>query len=290
MKIITRTVWGSSLQSSLLLGKPHQILTNTTLNEKFQVQSGTPLPAGKSPILQYLCIGDGGHRNRTSADGRPFTSPINHRATDAACFSHIPFILREVTNDLTLTERSKYGLRVKETHGGRNYFAYYLKRMNLANVVTELLHTTVQDGIPAPVPFVPTSANLNPQPPEMPNTGVITTSGNYISVSSLIPLLFSESDVAELIEVAKILYDNEYMAVISEIGLCSGVDLQTTGPGPGNEVISYTEAVGVQVATFITAYYSMGFTNKGFDFEVEVGATEPLLSEADYVTAQYLNP
>lgn len=290
MKIITRTLWGSSLQSSLLLGKQHTIVDNTTLNEKFKVQAGIKPASGKNPILQYIAIGDAGHLNRVNADNKPYTSPVNHRPTDAACFHHIPFVMREIDNDLSVTERARYGMRVVDKYNGRTYVWYYLKRVNLDNLVTELIHTSVVNDVPTLIPYVPTTANLNPTIPDMPNDGVITTSGNYVSCSTLIPLLFSENDVAELVNVAKILYDNEYMSIISEIALCSGVDLQTIGAGPGNTQISYLEAIAVQVATFITAYYAMSFTNKGFDFEVEIGATEPMLSEADEVTAQYLTP
>ena len=40
MKIITRTIYGSQLQTSKLMGIPHVFAPNTTLNEKFDIQSG----------------------------------------------------------------------------------------------------------------------------------------------------------------------------------------------------------------------------------------------------------
>lgn len=290
MKIITRTIWGSQLQNSLLLGLPHRPVPNSTLNERFDIQAGVMPSANENPFVRYLAIGNGGHRNMVGADGAPYTAPVNHRASDASLFRPMPFVLREVTNDLTVTERTKYALRKAENHNGRNYFAYYLRRLDLSNTIPELQHTTVVDGVSSTVPYASTSANLNPTQPNTPPTGVISTTGNYLSTSAIVPVLFTEKDVQEFIEVAKIMYDNEYMAVISELAFCSGVDKDVTGVGVGSASFTYKEAIAVQVATFITAYYSMGFTNRGFDFQVELGATEPMLSEADAPLASYLTP
>ena len=280
MKIITRTLWGADLQTALALNLPYTPRENTTLNEKLGIATNQSIdPAGQKPAIQYLCIGNGGHKHMTGADGSPYTTPVNHRASDAALFKHLPFVLREVNNDLSVAERAQYGLRRMEVHNGTNYFAYYLKRMDLSAVVSELQYTTVLDGVTTTTPYSPTSDNLNPEQPVMPSTGVITTSGDYLSTSAIVPLFFTEQDVANLVEVAEIMYENPYMAVISEIGLCSGVDKVITGPGPGNTQINYEEAIGVQIATFVTTHYSMSFSNKGFDLQLELGATEPLLSE-----------
>lgn len=289
MKTITRSIWGSALQTSLLMGLPHVAPANSTLNEKFNFLPGVKPDAAKIPTIKYFCIGNGGHRNAIGADGAPYTAPVNHRASDAALFRHMPFVLRTMDNDLSVTERAKYAGRRIEEHGGRNYFAYYLRRLDLTNTVPQMQHTTVNEGVATTVPYAPTGANLNPTAPEMPSAGVITTSGNFLSTSGVVKISFTEQDIAELVEVARIMYDNEYMAVISEIGLCSGVDKTTTGSGAGNTQFNYLEAIAVQIATFITAYYSMGFTNKGFDFEVELGATEPMLSESDAVSATYVS-
>lgn len=277
MRIITRTVWGASLQTSLLLGLPYTPETNSTLNEKFDIEGGRDLE-GVIPHVRYLCIGNNGHRIITGSDGIPYTSPINHRASDAALFNHIPFVLREIANDLSIERREKYALRKRIMVDGEEYYAYYLKRMDVSRVATELIHTQVLDGNSTHSPFVPGTDNLNPEHPELPNTGVISTDGNYLTSSAIIPVLFDENDVAELVNVSRILYGNEQRAVISEIGLCSGVDKVIVGHIPGG-TINYREAIGVQIATHITGYYPVGYTNRGFELQIEAGATEPLLGE-----------
>lgn len=277
MRIITRTVWGASLQTSLLLGLPYYPQENSTLNEKFDVEPGGDL-RGTIPHVKYFCIGNGGHRVIQGADGIPYTSPINHRASDAALFNHLPFVLREPSDDLTIDKRERYGLRRRETINGRPYIAYYLKRMDLSAVQLALQHTNVIEGNSTTTLFEPSNGNLNPEHPELPNEGVITTDGNYLTSSAIVPVLFDEDDVAELVNVARVLYDNEQRAAISEIGLCSGVDRVVTGEVNGQQ-INYREALGVQIATHITGYYPVGYTNRGFELQIEAGATEPMLGE-----------
>lgn len=278
MSKIKRTVYGSAVQTTLLLGLPFQMITNSTLNEKFNIQSGVAPDIGDVPKLGYFAIGNGGHRVITGADGIPYTDPIDHRASDAACFNHIPFVLREVDNDLSATDRNNYALRKQEVINGVNYIAYYLKRMDLSQVTSELQHTRVIDGVSTTTPFIPGNDNLNPEHPELPNSGVITTDGNYLTASGIISVLFDTINVDELVNVARILYDNEQRAVISELALCTGVDKTVPTTGPDGQ-FNYNEAVAVQVATHITDYYPVGSTNRGFELQIEAGATEPLLGE-----------
>lgn len=280
MKIITRTIYGSSLQTSLLMGLDFEIVPKSTLNEKFNIEAETPLPDGIIPNIKYFCIGNGGHRIKVGADSIPYTTPINHRGSDAALYNHLPFVLREVGDDLDLASRAKYGLRREESHNGVTYIAYYLKRLDVTGVQNTMVHTRVIDGVVTTTPFVPGNDNLNPTPPEMPNEGVISTNGDYLSSSAIITVNFSEDDVEELKNVCRVIYDNENRAAISEIGLCSGYDKTVVANSPNGQ-FNYKEAIGVQVATFITTdYFPVGMTNRGFDLYIEAGATEPLLGEA----------
>ncbi|MNP21766.1 hypothetical protein D3C76_1143990 [compost metagenome] len=89
----------------------------------------------------------------------------------------------------------------------------------------------------------------------------------------------------ELINACRILYDNEAYAVISEIGMVSGVDRNAQVQGPGNTTFNMKEVICAQIASFITTHHSVAFTNKGFTQDIELGATEPLLSDSNYVSA-----
>ena len=277
MRKITRTIYGSKLQTEQLLGMPFTFVPNTTLNEKFDIQSGVQPSPGQMPSICAFTIGNGGHRNAVGADGFPYTSLIQHDPADAALYKHLPFLLREPSNDLTVLERAKYGLRRQIVVAGSNYIAYYAKRVNFDDVDVQLLHNTVQDDVTTTVPFVPTGANLSPTPPPIPAQGVVTTNGTYLSVSSILNLSLSREDVAELIEVARLMYDNENYAVISEMGLVAAVPRVVNVPAPGGGTISYEELICAQITSHLAAHYSVGYTNEGFDYAMELGSTEALV-------------
>lgn len=279
MHTITRTIYGSRLQTLLLLGAPFTHIENTTLNERFDVQAGVLPPNGEVPAVRYFCIGNGGHRHLIGPDGFPLTDDVQHSPADAALYRHLPFLLRELDNDLTILERQKYAMRKIITVGGTDYIAYYLKRIDFSGSAVTLQYNDVTDDAVSTTPFIPTGANLNPTPPPIPPVGVITTTGDYLSTSAILGLDFSAADVAELINVANLLYNNELYAVISEIGLVAGVDRTVTASGPGGS-INYVEALMATITTHITAYNSVSYNNNGFDYDLELGAVEPLVGVA----------
>lgn len=277
-RIVTRTVYGAGMQTAQYMGKPYQVQENSTLNEKFGIQVNNLPSNDERHAVRYFCIGAGGHRVVTGADGVAYTTPNHHEAVDAACFKHMPFVLRETTDDLSQEQRAKYALRREETHNGRSYFAYYGKRLDLDTVEVNLQKTTVDGSNQTSEPFVPTASNLNPQPlsETADEDNVIEASGEYVSGSAVVTIDFNAADAEELRRVAQILYGDENYAVISEIALVGGVDRVVTGPGPGNNQINYTEVLAAQITTFIACYYQLNMQNNGFTFTADIGITEPL--------------
>ena len=277
MRIITRTVYGSALQTALLLGLPYTPPQNTTLNEKFDILKDAELD-GELPHVRYMCIGNRGHRMTAGADGNPYTTPVNHRAKDAALYNHLPFVLRPLDDDLTIDKRANYGLRRIEVIDGVDYAAYYLMRIDTSQIALELQYNTVNEGKTVVQPFVPTSEALNPVPPEIPNSGVISTDGTYLSSSAVVPLILDAVDIDEFVNVSRVLYDTEDRAIISEIGLCSGVDRVTTADTVDGQ-FNYEEVIGTQIVSHITGYYPLGYSNERFELQIDAGATEPMLGE-----------
>ncbi len=276
MESVTRTVYSSYIQTCLLLGIPPVYPANSTLNEKFGIQSGTLPTANDRPTLGYYGIGNRGHQIVVGAEGIPKPEPVQHRATDAALYGHIPFVLRPVMDDLTSVERARYALRREEVHNGETYVAYYLRRLDKSNVTPIMNYKVIADNQESTAPFVPNSSNLNPTPPNIASTGVNVIGGEYVSASALLSLSLTESDATELINVAKVLYDDEYASIISEICFCTGVDkiVQVTGSQGGT--FNFNEAIGVQIASHIPAMIPMKFSNTGTSITLSVGATEPL--------------
>lgn len=281
MSTITRTIYGAGINSALQLGIPYVPQEKSTLNEKLAIATNEGPGPDDRYRTNYIVIGNGGHRSVTGADGIPYTTANQHRATDAACFRHIPFVLREISDDLSPTERERYGLRRQESHSGRQYFAYYAKRLNLDSAEVSMQETAIgEDGTQTSQPFVPTNANLNPVPlsDTEQESNVITASGNYVSASVPTAINFNAQDAEELRNVARILYGSEDYAIISEMAWVSGVERIITGPGAGSSSINYREVIGSQVTTFVTTYYQLNMQNNGFTFTADMGVTEPLFA------------
>ena len=115
---VTRTVYGASVQTSLLLGLPFSFPEYSTLNQHLGIQKDTLPNIGDKPNLGYYVWGNRGHSMIIGADSIPLNEVVQHRATDAGLYGQLPFVLREVNQDLTTTERAKYVLRRQEERNG----------------------------------------------------------------------------------------------------------------------------------------------------------------------------
>lgn len=272
MRNITRTVYGARLQSLQYFGLPYAHVANTTLNEKLNIFPDQHPSNTEMPSNRYFCIGNRGHRNAVSAEGFEYQEALQHQPSDGSLFGLMPFILRRVSDDLDIPTRAHYGLRRIEEHGGLNYVAYYGRRMDLIGVSSQMLFNHVENGEKTSSPFVPNSGNLNPTPPVIPPTGSVSTSGDFLSVSTKVSLSFDENDISEYIEASKIIYGDEKFAIISEIGIVAGCDKILTDSG-----LSYNEIVDAQITAFIDGYHPLNYTMSGLTIEADVGATQPLL-------------
>lgn len=276
METVTRTIFGSALQTAQMLGIRHVLKPNTTLNERFGILTDAVLADGIYPRVNYFCIGNGGHQMVAGADGIPLTKAVQHRATDAALYKPLPFVLRAANNDLTPLERANYALRTIETYGGATYYAYYLKRIPMTNVAVVSELRNVSAGVTTAVNFEATSANLVPTPPVVSNVGANTLLGDYVTCSARMSISLTEAECTELLNASKIIFGDESYAIISEIGICSGVDKVIALSDNTN----FKEAVAVQVVSHISALHALKFTSTGINGLYDLGTNEPLLSVA----------
>lgn len=277
MQKIVPTQLSNYLQVSSFLDTPFQQFEDTTLNQKFDIQAGALLPPGSRPALKFYTIGIGGHGYTMGPNSIPLSQVIDHSSGDAGLYRHLPFVLRPINDDLTAGERSRYCLRKIIEVDGTNYVAYYGKRLNMTGVIPKMTKRTIIDDQTVIEEYVYTEANLSPTPPEIPNTGAVTTSNEYLATSAIIPMPFTEADVAELYNVAEILFGDRRMAVISEFGFCTAVDADVSINTPAGAV-TFKETICAQIATIISGHYEMIYNSKGFDFNLEVGAVQPLLA------------
>lgn len=278
MEAIVRTIYAAALQTSQLLGLPFVLVEKTTLNEALNI-NGTATPGNADmPHMRYMCIGNGGHRMKVGGNGIAVPEPIQHRSSDANLYNILPFVLRTVDNDLTAGQRQGYSLRKQVTIANTNYIAYYLKRIDMTGVVPTMNYNTVVDGVTTTTAFIPNTTNLNPQPPALNNQGNNVVTGDYLTASALLQIPFTADDVTELLNVANILYGSPDYAIISEIGLVSGVDRMLSVPSGAGGSFNFLEVVFAQVCTFISSFHSMQFTTNGLNLAFDVGATEALLT------------
>lgn len=277
METSVRTVYSALLQSATYADLPLEILANSTLNQKFGIHENVMLSENDQSAVRYIGIGNGGHRMVAGADGIAKPDPIQHEPQHAALYNQLPFILRLPAQDLTPTERLKYRLRRLETHNGTPYVAYYLKVLDVTTTSPQLELRNVTDGIVTSTPFVPTLANLNPTPPPLNPGGVITTSGDYIAATSKIPFVMTMTDIAEFLNVCNIIYGDVNYAMVSEMALCSGVDRVVTGEFNGVSS-GYTDAIGVQIAQFLSGFFALNFVNSELSIDLDIGSLESLLN------------
>lgn len=270
MPITTRTAMGSKLQTHQYYGIPFSPLEYTTLNESFQIaQTETPT-SDEMPVVRYFVIGDKGHKVTVGAGGRSKVSNYKHRRTDFACFNNIPFLVREVSNDISGGQQQNYCLRkiITGPIDGKQYVAYYGKRFNPSEWSVELQITDSNDNT---IPFVSNNANLKPDVPT-----AVESTDSVISARMTLPIRFNETDVIELRNVARVLYGDEEEAIVSEISLVAGIDRDSSGDGVGGSTIVYNEVIGAITTLHVTCYYQMDQHNDGFSLTVNGGVAEAL--------------
>lgn len=277
MQTVTRTASSAKLQTAQLLKVPLTMPPHSTLNERLNINANITVPDTTLPSLKYSAIGNGGHKVAVGPEGIPFLKPVQHLPRHTGLYNQLPFVIRTLTNDLTAEERARYRLRAVIIVGGVSYAAYYLKVLDLSTTVAEVDYYTVANNVTTATAFVPTSSDLNPIPPDLTSTGVIATSGDYIAATARVPFTMTPADIVELLNVANVLYGEPNLAMISEIALCTGVDKQVTGNFNGSTA-SYTEAIGVQVASYVTASYPAAFCNQGINLAFDIGSVEPMVT------------
>ena len=271
-----RSIYGAYLQTCALLGFNVDIKPNSTLNQKFDLFPNEIFNSGETPTVKYLTIGNGGHTASMGVDGLPLINPVPHSPRHAALYNHLPFIIREVSEDLTPGERLMYRLRVPRTIDGVNYMCYYAKVLDLSMVEPKIELRNNTNGIITATDFSPSLADLNPVKPVIPVNGNITSTGNYLASTAKIEFVMNEAEITELLNACNIIYGSDNYAFISEIGLCSGVDRNLMG-NFGGPPSAYTEAVGVQIMNFISTAIPAYALSTSITQTIDVGSTSPLL-------------
>lgn len=269
-----KTVWHSKLEAVRALNVAFVPDQYSTLNEDLGVQSGVSIPAGSIPNIAYLAIGRGGHRNVTGTGGESLVDILQHRITDATLFDQMPFVLREVTNDLSAGDRAKYRLRRTEIHGGVTYFAYYLRAITLSTANPVIEQVTVAAGAVTKTPYVPVASQLAPVPVSMTNGVVNTATGTSMVVSVPVEVTLDSVDIAEIVAAAAIIHGDARFATISEVAVVSGIDNTVTSTD-GGITVTYTEAIAAQCCNFIGADINLTYSSDTVNLAYRLSSASP---------------
>lgn len=282
MENITRTVYGSHLQTCQYMKLPYIVPTMTngqpcTLNQKFNVNANLGLNTDEIPSVAYVGIGTGALSVTAGANNTPLLSVVQHLPRDASAYGFMPFLMRTLDNDLSSQDRANYRLRVIQTFNGVAYACYYLKVLDLSIVSAQLNLITVVNGTSQTTPFVPSLSDLNPTPSALSTSGQNITTGDYISATAKVSFTMTTDDISEFLNVCTIIKGDDRDSVITEIMLCSGVDRVVTAMINGASA-NYTDAIVVQPTSFIATMFPAKYANTGINLSLDVGNVEPMLS------------
>lgn len=214
--MISAYLWKSILEH--LRGIDIELEPNTTLNEKYNILPTMNVPTGVLPKLMYLGIGIDGIGTNVKVG--------THKYIHGTLYDSIPFICRNINNDLTTVEASKYRMRVLKTIGGIDYAFYYLKHIeSIADTVnTKVITKTAGDTTGGAVSRFNTDDPeiLSPTPEASNNLDLTKTL--YYFTEGKIPLSLNQEEKDEIINAYHILTGLNNIPNIVEMCLYTGLD------------------------------------------------------------------
>ncbi|EKD89534.1 MAG: Virion structural protein [uncultured bacterium] len=211
-----------------------------------------------------------------TTSGYILTTPIPHLPRFSSLFNFIPFLVRPIDNDIDSTQRANYRLRVPMTISGVQYVAYYLKALNISNIIPTVELRNVNNGVITSASFEPTLSDLSPVPPVIDNNNLNNPNGDYLVSTAKVTFTLSSSEIQEILDACNLIYGDPRYAVINEIALCTGVDKVLSGTF-GNTTSAYTEVIATQVAAFISQYHALTTNTTQVQIELDIGSVESLL-------------
>lgn len=267
-----RTLYALDIEEHRKFNIHYTPIVNTTLNEKFGVEVNTSIPNGQWPIISAFAIGVSGYK---TIDASKEYNYSEHSPLDAALFQHVPFVMKKVSEDLTITERSKYRMRCIENINNIEYVCYYLKTIPTPELKQGFhIIKTISDNVSVSsttMSLLDTTDKsfLSPTPIDKKITFENKDNIKYITKLNKLTFSLSVTEMEELENVFKLRNINTNS--ITELAICSGVEKD----------VSYGKEL---IATQI--YFHLGVTfdmtqlllkNKSLTQSINLGGLEPML-------------
>lgn len=219
-------------------------LLDTTLNHKYN-NFADVLPA-QSPKIAYFGIGVKGFKN---LDDDTLAAPYKPSASNLDLYQPIPFRIVPVTDDLLPAERINYRMRILKSIGGVDYWCYYLKRLTILDNQVKIIETDITTGAETEVANLD-SNNLYPTPTDTSAEGTVTAN-TKVSVALTANMQITGEEVIEAVNV--LFAGNLLKAVVSEIGIYTGMDQSVTANDGQGGSIAIDEAIYTQLAYHYTS-------------------------------------
>lgn len=271
-----RSAVGALLQTAQKLNLPYEFVPNSLMNKQLGVLPDE-LP-DQTPWTQYATIGIGGlvtryYDNNTRAE----TMPQPHEPRHTGLYKQVPFVMRHLNEDLETAERARFRLRVVQEVDGVKYACYYARALDLRQTRALLEYRQIVDGQIVSMPWEPSPEDQHPRPTAVNPGQVLVTGDDYIASTAKNAFKLTASDMTELVNVGNILFKSENAILLTELALCSGVDVESRAMING-VMQPYTEAVGVQITDFISTFLPVAYQRAGAAINMDIGSVEPLLA------------
>ncbi|EBY9764001.1 hypothetical protein D5W64_12880 [Salmonella enterica subsp. enterica serovar Saintpaul] len=255
----------------------------TTLNELYEILADESVGRkdGKDFTLAYYGIGIGGSRSiGLDSNGLEGRRVYQHKATDFGAYYPIPFLIREIGDDVDPETRRKYRIRVVRKIGDKIYVMYYLKKINFLE-----FDATMKIGERDPVtgneqerPYIPVKEDLTPTPYELVSTNDVPITNKYVNGTGKMDLTLDGNDLEEVRNVCRVLFNDSSKAAINEMYLVYGIESRNEGDIANGGTVDYEELQSACVSYFITeAYARDANSNSQLPYGFWYGNSLPLL-------------
>jgi hypothetical protein len=270
-----RTIAASLLQTAQFFKVPMLYQANSMLNEKYDFSKTIRPPAGQYPYANYFQFGRNGFYCQPGGDGVPEIRSYVHEPVDGGLFEGMPFVLRDLNNDLTATQREMYAGRAILRVGSTDKIAYWLCKLNktdssvLPFIVTPDATEDIRD------PFIPNSSTLSPTPTKPTIDAINVVTGKYGVVECKIKMILTQWMIDELLNVKQLLTGNSVLDV-TEIAIVHGYPQNVTSNISGTSV-TYEEAIVAQISAFFPNKIAINnYAGDTLEMSFHAGIDDPL--------------
>lgn len=257
-----KTVYVTAIESASLVGGSYRPLPGTTLKDKFNFNVADT--TGIEPKMKYYMIG--GNYDDLVANNTVELNSSNHSPTDCVVYNPMPFIVRDVSSDITGVIRDKYFLRV--VVGSKVY--YYGKRINDIDAVPNIISGSTVNGVTNIEKFVVTSTILNPIVTTGVGNDLFNNTLNFSGVSLQASIRLTNDELKE-IKAANLELNPNTQLSIREIGLITGVE--SINSGNTQELDKAQTAFFIQSDYILDEYIDVNANS--INVGIELGGIEP---------------